>query len=201
MKFYNENDEELDLPNYEPMERQLAEEFVADDDCVLELGARYGTVSVTINKILKNKKNQVSVEPDERVWSALDKNKNIHNCEFNVVRGFISNKKLNLTDLSSSDGAGSTYIEDTNSQISCFTMDEIKKIYNIDKFNVLVADCEGGLELFLEENPSLYSDLRLIIFEWDREDKCNYLKIESNLQNAGFSKVPRPGIFQVIWKK
>jgi len=56
MKFYNENDEELDLPNYEPMERQLAEEFVADDDCVLELGARYGTVSVTINKILKIKK-------------------------------------------------------------------------------------------------------------------------------------------------
>ena len=31
------------------------------------------------------------------------------------------------------------------------------------KFNVLVADCEG----FLEENPELYNELEMIIFEAD----------------------------------
>ena len=34
------------------MERKLSEIHIMEDDCVLELGARYGTVSVTINKKL-----------------------------------------------------------------------------------------------------------------------------------------------------
>jgi len=195
--FFDENGQEIDIDNYEPMERKLSEIHIMEDDCVLELGARYGTVSVTINKKLKNKKNQVVVEPDSRVWDALEKNKKNHNCEFNIVRGFISNKKLNLTNLES--GSGSTYIEDQNSIIISFTIDEVKKKYNIDKFNVLFADCEGGLEIFLDENPNLYDDLRLVIYEYDYPDKCNYSKIDSNLQNKGFNKIYYHEIFQVVW--
>jgi FkbM family methyltransferase len=195
--FFDENGQEIDIDNYEPMERKLSEIHIMEDDCVLELGARYGTVSVTINKKLKNKKNQVVVEPDSRVWDALEKNKKNHNCEFNIVRGFISNKKLNLTNLES--GSGSTYIEDQNSIITSFSIDEVKKKYNIDKFNVLFADCEGGLEIFLDENPNLYDDLRLVIYEYDYPDKCNYAKIDSNLQNKGFNKIYYHEIFQVVW--
>lgn len=201
ISFYDESGKEIDIDNYEPMERKLSEIHIMEEDCVLELGARYGTVSATINKKLKNKKNQVVVEPDERVWNALEKNKKNHNCEFNIVRGFISNKKLNLTNLEDYDGAGATYIEDQNSPIPSFTLDEVKKTYNIDKFNVLFADCEGGLEIFLDENPNLYDDLRLIIFECDYSDKCNYTKIESNLQNKGFNKIYYDNIFQVVWCK
>jgi hypothetical protein len=29
------------------------------------------------------------VEPDDRVWDALEKNKNNNNCEFNIVKGLL----------------------------------------------------------------------------------------------------------------
>ena len=198
LEFFDENGLLVDLPNYEPNERIIADEFIMGDDCVLELGARLGTVSIVINKKLKNKKNQVVVEPDSRVWEVLEKNKNIHNCEFNIIKGFISNKRLNLTNLET--GAGSTYFEDDNTEINSFTMDQVKSEFNIEKFNVLFADCEGGLELFFDENPDLYDDLRLVIYEWDYPEKCNYHKIDSILLSKGFRKIPRE-IMQAIWIK
>jgi len=48
-------------------EQKLVNIYIQPDDVVLELGARYGTVSCNINKKLNNKLNQVSVEPDSRV--------------------------------------------------------------------------------------------------------------------------------------
>ena len=50
----------------------------------------------------------------------------------------------------------------------------------------MVADCEGFLETFLDENQFLYNTLRLIIFEADYPDKCNYNKIRQNLINNNF---------------
>ena len=44
-------------------------------------------------------------------------------------------------------GYGSTFIYNENSKIQSYTLDEIKNKYNL-KFNVLVADCEGFLEVF-----------------------------------------------------
>ena len=63
-----------------------------------ELELSIGKFEVEITK-LNNKNNQVVVEPDDRVWNALEKNKNSNNCEFNIVKRFISNKKLDLTNL------------------------------------------------------------------------------------------------------
>ena len=54
------------------------------------------------------------------------------------------------------------------------------------KFNVLIADCEGFLETFFDENPSFYDNLRLVIFEADYQHKCNYDKIRSTLKERGF---------------
>jgi len=103
----------------------------------------------------------------------------LNNCNFQIVKGFISNKKLNLTNLQFT--YGSTYEEDNNSNIDCFTLDEIQKKYNI-KFNVLVADCEGYLEEFFDQNPELYNNLRLVILEEDYKEKCNYNKIYDELK-------------------
>lgn len=38
-------------------------------------------------------------------------------------------------------GYGSTCVKDANSTIDNFTLNQIKETYNIDEFNVLVADC------------------------------------------------------------
>lgn len=164
----------------------------------MELGARYGSVSCVINTILHNNKNHVVVEPDERVWDALEKNKKTNNCEFNIVKGFISNKKLKLTGLSTHSGYGTTSEEDSSSKISSYTLDEIKQKYKIT-FNVLVADCEGCLEQFFDENNGVYDDLRLVMFEADYDNKCNYDKIKTNLANKGFKNIIEG--HQNVWKK
>ena len=54
---------------------------------------------------------------------------------------------------------------------------------------MLVADCEGFLEVFFDENPDFYNDLRLVMFEADYVEKCNYNKIKSALNEKGFTKI------------
>lgn len=185
----DQNGNRVPIEYMEKHEQDLANRYVLEDDVVLELGARYGSVSCVINSKLKNKNNQVVVEPDARVWDALEKNKHTNHCEFNIVKGFISNKKLDLTNLDDwYGGYGATYIENNDTGIPSYSLEEIKNKYNLE-FNVLVADCEGFLEVFFDENPSFYDTLRLIIFEADYPQKCDYAKIMTKLAEKDFNMV------------
>jgi hypothetical protein len=64
--------------------------------------------------------------------------------------------------------------------------------YNLTTFNVLVADCEGFLERFFDENPNFYDNL--VIFEADGGNnpdgtpKCDYSKITNTLISKGFEQ-------------
>lgn len=188
MRFINEYGVDIDTTRIEVPEQELAKTYIKEDDVVLELGARYGTVSCVINSKLKNKTNQVVVEPDERVWNALEINKHTNNCEFHIVKGFLSKKKLGLTELNSCNGYGTTSIENINSKIPSYSLEEIKQKYNLN-FNVLVADCEGFLGTFFDENPTFYDSIRMIIFEADYPNKCNYYKVMSTLASKGFEQI------------
>ena len=64
-------------------------------------------------------------------------------------------------------------------------MEQVQKEYNL-KFNVLVADCEGFLGEFFFQNPSFYDQLRMIIFEADYPEKCDYDSIRETLNQKGF---------------
>ena len=75
-----------DMGAYEQAEQELVNHYILPDDVVLELGARYGSVSCVINSKLNNKQNQVVVEPDERVWQALQQNKTRNECAFHIVQ-------------------------------------------------------------------------------------------------------------------
>jgi FkbM family methyltransferase len=200
-KIYNEKNILVNTKFLEVPEQKLAKQYIRENDVVLELGARYGSVSCIINSKLNNKKNQVVVEPDDRVWNALENNKKINNCQFNIVKGFISEKKLGLTNLDTFYGGyGATSIFDISSSIPNYTLSGIKTLYNITDFNVLVADCEGFLETFLDENPIILEPLRLIIFEEDYPEKCNYNKIKNNLIKQGFIEIEKTGQ-QNVWGK
>lgn len=200
--FYDENNNIINHLEIELPEQLMAMKYIKPTDVVLELGARYGTVSCTINNILNNKHNQVSVEPDSVVWEALSKNKINNACEFNILQGFISNKKLGLT---GEHNYGIQSIVDTNSTISSYTLDEVETMYNLH-FNVLVADCEGYLCSFLNENPKLYTQLTTIIFEADNAVICDYNNIREQLKINGFVEMEySPYLlepkFQNAWSK
>ena len=173
-----------DCTNVEVSEQQLAREYILPSDTVLELGARYGSVSCCINKRLNNKQNQVVVEPDQRVWEALENNKKINNCNFHIIKGFISNSILDLTDHLSYNGYGTTSVKSELSTIPSYTLDSLGL-----NFNVLVADCEGFLETFFDENPNFVKGLRLVLFEADRSDICDYSKIKKLLTGLNFKEI------------
>lgn len=194
LEIYNENNGKVPHIMYERDEQLLAAKYIDKDDVVLELGARYGSVSCIINKIIENKNNQVSVEPEPGVWEVLEKNMNINNCDFKIFKGIVSdnNYELNLN------GYGSTIDIKPSGNEHIMKMEKVKtkniSLYDLQKkygleFNVLVADCEGFLETFLDEYPILYTQLYKIMFECDRGDVCDYNRIKSELVKNGFSPV------------
>lgn len=198
LEYYDEHGEKIKHLITERKEQILAEKYIKPEDVVLELGARYGTVSCVINKKLKNKHNQVVVEPDSRVWQPLEDNMKRNDCDFHIIKGFISNKKMKLTDKEDWRGYGTKSEEDPSSKIPSYTLDEIQKKYKL-KFNVLVADCEGFLCQFLEENPGFLDQLRLIIFEKDNPKMCNYNAIKRQLKEKKFKQLCP--LFREAWRR
>ncbi len=191
MEFYNDKGQLIDSDTIEKPEQDLAQMFIQPEDCVLELSARFGTVSCTINRQLKIKTNQVVVEPDERVWNALEENKKRNGCEFHIIKGFVSRQKLGLTNLDTHFGGyGARAIPDASTNISSYKLEDITTKYGLI-FNVLVADCEGFFETFIQENPSILSTLRLIVFEADYPEHCNYDNVHRILLIHQFYPVVR----------
>jgi hypothetical protein len=197
MEFKDQYGKIIDHLKMERDEQLQAEKYLTPECVVLELGARYGTVSCIINK--KVGTNMVVVEPDIRVQDALEQNMKANNCNFNIVKGVISRVPLELINLNYwYGGYGATTEKSEVSSIPNFTLEEVESKYNL-VFNTLVADCEGFLEQFLDENPKLYNQLSLIMFEKDYPNKCNYAKIADTLRANGFTCLD--GGFHSIWKK
>uniref|UniRef100_A0A6C0B1R2 Methyltransferase FkbM domain-containing protein n=1 Tax=viral metagenome TaxID=1070528 RepID=A0A6C0B1R2_9ZZZZ len=182
--FLNETGARLDSVslNVEHGTRYLVNKYVHPDMKVLELGSRYGTVSCVLNYLLKTPKTQlVCVEPDIYVIPCLRKNKFNNNCSFNIYNGTISNDELFVV----YNGCGwetKTYkippsdINLKSEKIETITLDKIQKLYDIT-FDCLIADCEGFLLEFLNENLDFLNQLNCIIYE---EDCCKNLPINGN---------------------
>ena len=195
IRIYNQQDKLINIDVMEKPEQDLAEKYIHATDVCLELGARYGSVSCKTNRKLLNPHLHIVVEPDETVWDVLEKNKRINKCHFKIVKGFISNKKLGLT----KQGYGATQYHDTSSTIPIYTLSDIQRAYNIKKFTALIMDCEGCMESFLNENEGILRDLRLIMFEADNPNKCNYEQIKIILRKYNFKPIEEG--FQNVWMK
>jgi FkbM family methyltransferase len=176
--------------------RYLINKYVKSGMKVLELGARYGTVSVCLDYILDNPVEQLlCVDPDSKIMACLHKNKERNNCTFNIFNGAISKKELYVC----YNGCGwetKTYIEPPrhllSEKIECLSLEEIHKKYNID-FDCLLADCEGFLLEFIRENGEFFDNLKCVIYEEDCGENhpinntfINYSEVEQFLISKGF---------------
>lgn len=194
LELFTESGTKINTSASEYPEQCLALAYVHPSSTVLELGARYGSVSCIINKQLTNKANQVSVEPDPTVWSALEQNILQNGCSVWLHKGFVSKKTRNLLPY----GYAATSIVADTSTIVSISVEDIESVYSL-KFDTLVADCEGFLEEFFDEHPQLYDQLHTVIFEADYPNKCNYNKIRQTLKEHGFREIITG--FQNVFKK
>ena len=189
--FRDQAGESINHAELECEEQALAARFIRADHFVLELGARYGTVTVAINQALHGAGHrQVAVEPDSRVWEALDGNLQSNGAlGVRVVRGFVARQPLALTNLDAYFGGyGATATAATEAQPASapsYTLEQVQALV-AQPFTALVADCEGCLETFLSENPQLYTQLDTLLFEADYTEKCNYAAIRAQLLQHGF---------------
>ncbi len=189
LHIYDENNCIIDTETTEFEEQLLALKHIDPEDCVLELGGRYGSVSRCIQSVLKDKSQHLIVEPDERVWKALEQNMSNHGFSPIIFEGFISNKPLKLSNLECCNGYGATSEpSDTN---NCVQHTSLKNIIDITglNFNALVADCEGFLETFFRENEWFVKQMRIVIFEKDYCEKCDYEYVINLLNEYGFEPV------------
>lgn len=193
-EFVEDSGLKLDIATYEPTEMNLVWTHIKPEDVVLELGCRVGVVSCTIARRLNNQRNLVSVEPDNRAIYALQKNKMKNKCEFQIYPGFVSKKPLSLRD----NHIWTNSFHDPTSTMERCSLEELQQNTGC-KFNVLVADCEGFLEQFYDENTWFFSQLRLIIYERDAPQRCDYKKIESALESLGFQQIQKG--FDCVWVK
>lgn len=180
--YYDENDNIVNHYQCETTEQRLCEEYIDKNDIILELGARYGTVSCLTNRIVndKGKENHYVVEPDSKVWDALEDNMKINNCSFNIIKGVISSedKKYKLE--------GTGYAVHTTIDTNYGKGIDTYKIPDVP-FNTLIADCEGYMEIFYNENKEWFKTIDKIIMECDMPDKCDYKYLIKELLSIGFT--------------
>jgi hypothetical protein len=143
MIFIDEHNNIIDHVNIERNEQCDAIRYIKPDDVVLELGARYGTISCITNMLLNNKKNQVVVDPDNSVMKPLIKNKINSNSEFYIFEGIVSKKKFEIIH----EGYGTRIIPRRK-------MNDL-----IDQVNYSLLDINN---LYVEYNDKIIKNLNLI---------------------------------------
>lgn len=184
----------INIDKYESTEIRQAWNYIQPNDVVLELGARIGAVSCTIARKLKNQRNLVAVEPDPRAHTALMNNRDRNNQNFQVYGGFISKIPLGLLEKS----IWTYSVPDPSSTLPRCSLEQLQ-VETGCTFNVLIADCEGFLQQFYEENPWFFNQIHTIMFEKDGPKRTNYITFEENLKKHGFRPILTG--FHSIWKR
>ena len=192
-EYYNEKNEKIDHFKEEIDEQKDALEFINENDIVLELGGRYGTVSTVIAYKQNNNGNLIVIEPDKSIINALKKNKERNGAKFTILNKYISNdnKKLII------DGYATRTVKETFSEDNKITYSEFKKQFPL-KFNVLVGDCEGCLCDFINIIGDDINNYNKILFEADQKHMCDYQILIQKLQNNGFKIIKNVDDFRYV---
>jgi hypothetical protein len=205
----------------ELIEHKLVQKYIQNTSIVLELGGRYGTTSCVIADQLQNNGKLVVVEPDSRVWSSLNLNRQIHHCNFYLVQKPIGNasvlihgKNYDSTSeiVPTSTGRverGKSSKYDPTHRPNYYNYRELERVLRF-KFNSILIDCEGCITQLFQSTadpslpPSSLQDtlkhVNLIILEADnsldplspcRRSCVNYSMWIEKFQECGLGVVER----------
>lgn len=194
MTFTDRNNNPVNV-EFEAEEQYLVRKYIPKDATVLEMGARYGTVSCVLSQILDDPTKHLAVEPDYTVIEALIKNRDTNGGKFHIFEGVVSSKGYEIcyTDPKVDFYEYGTYTKETETPtIKNLSLESLSKEYDLN-FDCIVADCEGFFCTFVEENPEAIKNMRVIIYEQDgtpwREFTKKYDQLNITLENYGFQRI------------
>jgi FkbM family methyltransferase len=197
--FLNRHGAVIDVDVVERDEQDMARKYIGPRDVVLELGARYGTVSCAIARRLRDPERQlVAVEPDPRVIPALERNMKANSCRFNVVNAIVSEVPHGFA----YDSYSSRMVESSSgiSGIPSISFYSLQNKYGL-QFDTLIADCEGCVCPFFKEYPELLDQFRKIIIEHDIPQACDYGWLQRLFIAHGFRRIVAKfnEVLRTIW--
>lgn len=182
----------------ERIEQYLCSRFIPKEAKVLEIGGRYGSVSVCINKTLADPTQHVVVEPDPIVLPALKHNRQVSQSKFAIVEGVIGRKPLYLVERGYASFAAVTPVEGGR-PLPAYSLAQVMATHRVE-FDTLVVDCEGCFGSFWKENPTFFDQLKTVILENDRASPAECRENEQMLRDKGFRRVYKYFIFSA-WRR
>lgn len=196
-KFY-EIDGALRNNRGEAIEQCLVRKYVPKDATgVLEMGVRTGMTTCVLSHWLRTPRVLVSVEPDARAWSNIERNLERNGCSTHLVRGVVGTQSFVRSAVNNAKGALSTqtympvtaatsvpagaghargHAGGTRAGASSDTdapaiVEAFRPDELAERFNVtfdtLVADCEGCVAKIVRDFPAFVASLHTIILEAD----------------------------------
>jgi FkbM family methyltransferase len=200
-ELYNIKKNKINNTQWEHSEQKTLGKYLKKEDNVLQLGGNIGASCIYVDKIINKGNTNICVEPNPKIIDTLKRNRQYNNSRFDIIYGIISEKQnLKLSNKGQNKDKnywGSKVIKDGDINITSYPLNKIK---NINKINILFADCEGCLETFIDEYEYFLNQLRLIIYEADQTNICNYKKIENILKKNNFKKIEVIGQ-NYVWEK
>lgn len=193
MSFVDRDGKPVDVL-FEKEEQMLVRQYIPPDATVLEMGARYGTVSCVLSEVLNDPTRHVAVEPDPSVIESLKKNRENNGGKFHIYEGVVSSHgyELQFIDPKFEYHEYGTHTKMTdNPTVENKSLDEIEKKYNLH-FDCVVADCEGFFYDFVKENKERVKSMRVIIYEQDgvpwSDMISKYEELDSILESMNFKR-------------
>ena len=170
----------------------LVNKHIPRDAVVLELGARFGTVSCAISRRLGYSGQVVSVEPDPEAFRSLSTNVLANDCKGEVVHGAVSRQPLYSMPAAISRRRAGGYATRTMAlsnrqcgegkhceRLSTFTIGQLAerlsdKLGRNVTFDTLVVDCEKCWSTLMQEEASFLRSpgLKRILYELDEKSEA-----------------------------
>lgn len=171
--FINKKNKKINTLFWERPEQYFITKYIDKNDCVLELGPRYGISSYCIQNKLKNKSLHVLVEPDEEIIYFLKKNIITNNMKCTLFNGILDIKPKCIY----KSGLSTYTYENDEDKCNFINFQSIENLEVNKKFDTLVVDCEGCfINLFNNFREYILKNIKKIIIENDRLDHTYVFK-------------------------
>jgi FkbM family methyltransferase len=151
---------------YEWEERRHVNQFLRQDDSVVEIGACIGILSCVTNKKLKEApERHVVIEPNPELIPYIEKNRELNGCHFSIEQCLITDEIDPSFYTAKHISKGSIY-ETSRHQIKVkpCRLADLETKYG--RFTVLIMDIQGGETDLLELERSTLTNFRLVIAEF-----------------------------------